>query len=111
MTAECRIIDPSVLPLLSMAFEGRIYCLLMKWDVSWRRGTHTTQNTRHDVVIMREFCLYVKFKASLLGIDCRALFNADETNVNFQWKVNILTLGEVPGRSQLRGLHQQVGVR
>jgi hypothetical protein len=32
---------------------------------------------------MREFCLYVRFKASLLGVDCRAIFTADETNVSF----------------------------
>jgi hypothetical protein len=43
MTAECRLVDPSVLSLSPMALDGRIYRLLMKWDASWRRGTHNAQ--------------------------------------------------------------------
>jgi hypothetical protein len=41
------------------------------------------KNTCHNVQVMQEFCLYVKFKASLLGVEFCAIFNADETNVIF----------------------------
>jgi transposase-like protein len=83
MTAECRLLDPSVSSISSKALEGRVYRLLVKWDASWRRGTHKAQNTRHDIVVMNEFRSYVRMKASLLGVDCRAVFNADETNIYF----------------------------
>jgi hypothetical protein len=32
---------------------------------------------------MREICLHFKLKSTLLGVDCHALFNADETIVIF----------------------------
>jgi hypothetical protein len=38
------------------------------------------QNTRHDSVIMDDFCSYVHFKATMPGVDCHAVFNADLTN-------------------------------
>jgi hypothetical protein len=38
MTAECRLLDPSLDPsvssISSKAIEGRVYCLLVKWDAS-----------------------------------------------------------------------------
>jgi hypothetical protein len=55
MTAECRLLDPSVSSFSSKAHQGHVYRLLVKWDASWRRGTHKAQNTRHDIVVMNEF--------------------------------------------------------
>jgi hypothetical protein len=55
MTLECRILDPSVLPLSSMALKGSIYRLLLTWDASWHRETHKAQKTHHDAGAMREF--------------------------------------------------------
>jgi transposase-like protein len=81
MMAECRILDPATCSLSMKALEGRVYRLLVKWNASWRRGTHKAQNTRHDIVVMNDFRSYVNMKAKLLGVDCRAVFNADETNV------------------------------
>jgi hypothetical protein len=40
ITADCRLLDPSILQFSSMAFEGRINCLLMKWDESCCRVDH-----------------------------------------------------------------------
>jgi hypothetical protein len=71
MTAECRLLDPSVCSLSSNALEGRVYRLLVKWDASWRCGTHKAQNTRHDAVVMNEFRSYVRMKARILGVDCQ----------------------------------------
>jgi hypothetical protein len=42
----------------------------VRWDASWNRGTHKAQNTRHDIVVMNDICLYVCLKASILGVDC-----------------------------------------
>jgi hypothetical protein len=81
MMAECRLLDQSACTLSPKALEGRVYRLLVKWDASWRRGTHKAQNTRHDIVVMNDFSSYVRLKASILGVDCRAVFNNDETNV------------------------------
>jgi DDE superfamily endonuclease len=80
---ECCIRHPSALPFSSMALDGRIYCLLKKWDACWRCGPHKAQNTRHVVKVMREVCLYGTFKASPLGVECCTIFSADETHVNF----------------------------
>jgi transposase-like protein len=81
MMTECRLLDQSACTLSAKALEGRVYRLLVKWDASWRRGTHKVQNTRHDIVVMNDFRLYVRLKASILGVNCRVVSNADETNV------------------------------
>ncbi len=84
MVAQAKLLSPTVTAGVSTrAIEYRIYRLLQKWDVTWRRGTHKAQNTRHDLVIEQEFHSYVQQKIRLLGVDCCNVYNADETNMYF----------------------------
>jgi hypothetical protein len=55
--------------------------LLRSWDITWRRVTNKSQNTRHASVIMSDFRAYVKHRSGMLGVDPRDIYNCDETNV------------------------------
>ncbi len=84
MVAQAKLLSPVATDgVSSRAIESRIYRLLQKWDVTWRRGTHKAQNTRHDIEKEREFHSYVQQKIKLLGVDCCNVYNADETNMYF----------------------------
>jgi transposase-like protein len=84
MMAQAKLLSPeTTLMVANTALESRIYRLLRKWDVSWRRGTHKAQNTRYSSEIMEDFHSYIRMKIKLLGVDCCAVYNADETNVYF----------------------------
>jgi hypothetical protein len=50
--------------------------ILASWDA---QGA----NTQRDVVVMREFCWFVKVKVTLLGADCFDILRAGATSVNY----------------------------
>ncbi len=84
MIAEVRLLSPTTTSgLTNSVLEARIYRLLQKWNVTWRRGTHKAQNTRYSQVIIDDYHSYIRMKIKLLGVDCSAVYNADETNVYF----------------------------
>jgi transposase-like protein len=84
MVAQAKLLSPTVTTgISSRAIESRIYHLLKKWDVTWRRGTRIAQNTRHILEVEDEFHAYVQQKIQLLGVDCCDIYNADETNMYF----------------------------
>jgi transposase-like protein len=84
MVAQAKLLSPTIaLGVSTRALESRVYRLLQKWDVTWRRGTHKAQNTRHNVDVLNDFHSYVKMKIQILGVDCCDVYNADETNMYF----------------------------
>jgi hypothetical protein len=107
MTAEFQFLDSSI---SSKALEGRVYNLPVKWDASWNCGTHKAQNTRHDIVVMNEFQLYVMMKASLLGTDCCSAFNVEEKNIYFSMEVKCTYAKGDQEQLQSKGLLLLMGV-
>jgi hypothetical protein len=84
MVAQAKLLSPeSTLGVSSRALESRIYRFLQKWDVTWRRGMHKAQNTRHNVEIESNYHDYIQMKIRVLGVDCCNVYNADETNMYF----------------------------
>jgi transposase-like protein len=84
MMAQAKLLDPVECSYITeTALQHRVYRLLRKWNVSWRRGTHKAQNTRHSAKVMRDFHTYIRNKIGLLGIGPSAVYNFDETNVHF----------------------------
>ena len=56
LQAETLLIDPvSCKDLEERTLAIRLYCLLKKWDMSYRRGTHKAQLNRHSVDICEDF--------------------------------------------------------
>jgi hypothetical protein len=63
MLAQTKLLSPAATSGVSTrALESHIYCLLQKWDVTWRRGTHKAQNTWHNVEIENDYHDYIKMK-------------------------------------------------
>jgi transposase-like protein len=84
MVAQAKLLSPeSTLGVSTRALESRIYRLLQKWDVTWRRGTHKAQNTRHNVEIQSDYNDYIQMKTRILGVDFCNVYNTDETNMYF----------------------------
>ncbi len=84
MVAQAKLLSPTLSSDVSTrALESRIYRLLQKWDVTWRRGTHKAQNTRHNIEVQNDYHSYITMKIRLLGVDCSDVYNADETNMYF----------------------------
>jgi DDE superfamily endonuclease len=84
MVAQAKLLSPTVTEGISnRTIISRIYRLLKKWDVTWRRETRIAQNTRHILEVEDEFHAYVQQKIQLLGVDCCNIYNADETNMYF----------------------------
>jgi hypothetical protein len=84
MLAQAKLLSPAATSGVSTrALESHIYCLLQKWDVTWRRGAHKAQNTWHNVEIDNDYHDYIKRKIRLLGVGCCNVYNADETKMYF----------------------------
>ena len=90
MLAQVRRLEPTVLQTCSSeyALRHRIYRLLAKWNITWRKGTHQAQNTRHTSKLMRDFHRYVRNKIDLLGVEPHQIYNFDETDVQFTPHLN-----------------------
>lgn len=79
-----RVDDHSVSESVSRpALKKRIHRLLDKWDISWRKGTHTAQNTRHNEEVIDEFRENIAEVIRMSGVKPENVFNADETNVSY----------------------------
>jgi hypothetical protein len=74
---ECKRFDPM-----------RLYRLLKHWDITWRHQSNKAQLTRHCAVVIADFQAYVNWKIAFLGLDPRAIFNADQTNVYFSMETS-----------------------
>lgn len=96
--------DPnSVVGVSEAAITHRLYRLLKKWNISWRRKTHTAQNTRHCQDVIEEFRSYVQKKIKFLRIHPDNIYNADQTNVYYSMESNY-TYAETGSRSvSIRG--------
>jgi transposase-like protein len=89
MMAQAKSLDPEGCAAISdTALRFRIYRLMKHWNVSWRKGTHKAQNTRHTAKKMREFHRYIRNKIQMLGIDESQVYNFDETDVQFTPHLN-----------------------
>ena len=75
--------DPSTVDLTYKALQSRIYRLLLKWDITYRRRTHKAQNTRFSESICNEFINYVNDKVKMMKVDWEHVYNADQTNVHY----------------------------
>jgi DDE superfamily endonuclease len=68
------------------AFNHRMYRMMKKWEISYRRKTTIAkipQNTRHNEEVQTQFVKYVQFKKRLLDISNEDTFNVDQTNLPF----------------------------
>jgi Ni/Co efflux regulator RcnB len=84
MIAQARLIAEEECSLATtIGVQHRIYRMLKKWNVSWRRGTHQSQNTRYSTKVIRDFHKYIGTKIRCLGIKASAVYNFDETNIDF----------------------------
>jgi hypothetical protein len=84
---ESRKLHPTIFDKIAeTAFNQRMYRMMKKWDVSWRRKTtnaKVAQNTRHTQEVKAEYLKYFKFKIKLLNVIRDDVFNADQTNLPF----------------------------
>lgn len=88
LMAECKRIDKaSCIGLKERALAHRLYRLLRKWDIAWRRGTHIAQNTRHKTCVIDEFVEYFQEKVKILDIPLENIYNADQTNVYYSMEI------------------------
>jgi transposase-like protein len=97
---EALRIDPT-LDIGDDAFRLRMYRMMRKWEVSWRRRTTTAkcpQNTRHTMSVIEEFIRYFNYKVTLLDITLDDVFNVDQTNLPFNLE-NIYTWARRSSRS------------
>jgi DDE superfamily endonuclease len=89
---ESRKIHPTVFEhIAETAFNHRMYRMMKKWEISYRRKTTTAkvaQNTRHYEEIKSEFLKYYKFKVNLYNFSNDDIFNADQTNLPFSIECN-----------------------
>jgi transposase-like protein len=89
MMAQAKSLDPEGCATISdTALRFRVYRLMKSWNVSWRKGTHKAQNTRHTAKKMREFHRYIRNKIKMLDIDESQVYNFDETDVQFTPHLN-----------------------
>jgi DDE superfamily endonuclease len=81
---EAMRIDPvSCSDLSSEALRQRIARLLDRWDVSYRRSTNVSQQSRFDPVIMDDFKKHIVEYCTLIGVTKENIYNADQTNIPF----------------------------
>jgi transposase-like protein len=84
---EAKKLDPGVVDRVGpSAFTHRMYRMMKKWHLAFRRGTTNAkvpQNTRHSTELIKEFVEYFKFKVKLLNIEDDDIFNVDQTNMAF----------------------------
>lgn len=80
---RCDDYSISELEVTRDALRKRIHRLLDKWDISWRRGTHTAQNTRHNEKVIDEYRENLAEVITMSGVKPENVFNADQTNVSY----------------------------
>jgi transposase len=84
---EARRLDPGIIERVGeSAFNHRIYRMMRKWGLSYRRRTTTCkapQNVRNTLSVKEDFVRYVKWKIALLGVTEEDIFNVDQTNLPF----------------------------
>jgi transposase-like protein len=81
---EAQYIDPTACgKLTECALRNRLFRLLRRWNISWRRSTHQAQGTRHSEKVIEDFSKYVLEKATMLGCKPENIYNADQTNAYF----------------------------
>lgn len=84
MVSQARLLDPTLSDVGDVALRQRIYRLMTgTWNISWRKGTHKAQNTRHTARLMRGFHRYIRQKMEMLELTPSQVFNFDETDVQF----------------------------
>jgi hypothetical protein len=89
---EARKIDPQHFDRIAeTAFNSRMYRMMKKWEISFRRRTTTAkvpQNTRHVETVTQEFVKYFKFQVKLMDLTSKVCFNVDQTNLPFSMETS-----------------------
>ena len=84
MVAEWKRQDPaSILTLSKHAIRQRVYRLLKRNSLAFRRVTHQAQGSRFVAKVASDFQEYVRKKAKFFQVPDEAIANFDETNVYF----------------------------
>jgi hypothetical protein len=81
LIVEAHQIDSvSVGAISDISLRSRLYRLLKKWDVCYRRCTHKAQNTRHCILVITDFLEYINSKLTFPGISNDGIYNCNQTN-------------------------------
>ena len=74
--------DETTRNLTYKAISNRIYRLLGKWGISYRRRTHLAQNstTRNTAEVCADFIEYFNHKKELLNVKNEDIYNCDQTS-------------------------------
>jgi hypothetical protein len=81
LIVECFRIDPvSASASTPIALRNRLYRLLKKADISYRRSTHKAQNTRHCMIVINHFLDYIHRKINMMDVSEEDIFNCDQNN-------------------------------
>ena len=87
IVAEWQKFCPEELELLSSrAAAQRVYRMMDRHCLSFRRVTHQAQSTRTCTKTIKDWVEYIKKKALLIGVLPEGIANFDETNVYFSPK-------------------------
>lgn len=75
--------DVSTKELTYKSISSRIYRLLGKWGISYRRRTHKAQRTRFNQEVVYDFINYFHDKIKMLNVRYEDVYNCDQTNVPY----------------------------
>jgi transposase-like protein len=82
---KLRMIDPSTITLHRHLLRRRIWRILKRNNVGYRRVTHQAQLTRLSQRTIDDWLSYIKEKIAMVGLNHDHIVNFDETNVYFSF--------------------------
>jgi hypothetical protein len=88
---KLRMIDATCIEVNRHLLRRRIWRILQRNNVGYRRVTHQAQLTRLCQKLIDDWVSYIKEKMSMIGITADCLVNFDETNVYFSFE-SVITL-------------------